>query len=540
MSDYISDFQIMSLVNRALTRWYFIVGGVIAGALAGLVFSMFRPPVYEAAASIQVDIDYGTAKPYMYVVESRALDRIAGLFMSDQTLEVVLDELPETTKGELGLSTVADIRSVLRLDFGWKTWAFIGIDQDPEIATQVANSWLSVSMAMLDQAIEHRQLATTLIERPFWVSCPQGKKGLHDDGLVFGECAILPTATGFIELFGELREEISQSHSVNQLITFEPHLHASLPSDPALWSREVVVSAGALGGGLVGLFIALVRISFWQADGMGLRDMVGNWFGELRTRNSRLIVVQAWILIFFLGLVGGLIAFFLSSILPKQYEATAVLGISVDYNIGPLVDLGSEDRALNPVANLVNSNTTLERALDNLPQQMRAEHGLVTPEDLRPKLILEKRRAHWWLIATDRDPEIAHVIAVAWAKTALDSLEEVIDHSWNALILLVEMLPEDCIGSDPETDVMSEVLCKEMQSKVLSSEIGDPLHEILQEVIISQGILPIITYEMLQWPILPEVPLVARRGVWVLIGAITGLLIGGWVAYFPRKGEDLR
>ena len=141
--------------RQLVRRWPWIVLAGLAGALIGLLLSQTRPPQYESSAVMAVGIDYGRTAPLELIVEDRVLSQVAALITSDRTLTL----LSETLRGDMGddpaWSDPAELRRHVRLDRKLAEWHLAAISEDPRTASQVANAWMEVSLAELDEAMDH-------------------------------------------------------------------------------------------------------------------------------------------------------------------------------------------------------------------------------------------------------------------------------------------------------------------------------------------------------------------------------------------------
>jgi hypothetical protein len=233
-----------------------------------------------------------------------------------------------------------------------------------------------------------------------------------------------------------------------------------------------------------------------------------------------------------LGLIGALIGFVFSLAHPPRYQAEAVLGVTINYGITEPLELVVEDRVLNRVVALLKSNDTLERVLDRLPGEVRDHRGWARPVNLRESLRLDKRLAEWGLVVVDEDPQLAMEVAQQWATVSLQILDEAVEHAWKAAALLGGPFDVDCYPVEIE-GAMGPVVTWRCQVTPLELD-PDALEGALRtEIDLSHGVLPIISYELLREPRLPNEPIQWGRGLLMGAGAVVGLILGFGLTLSP-------
>ncbi len=247
------EMNIHELFRRFLRRWPLIILLGSIGALAGLVFSLLRSPVYQAEALLGININYGITESLALVVEDRALSRLGTLVLADSTLERLMDSLPAETKDERNWKSPGDIREDLRLDKRLATWALVVMDTDPEFAAFVAQNWAEATLEIFDEANEHAWRAVRLLSGSFIIDCEERIE--EGEGAQFWDCRAFPQGASAEELSEEFEREVALSHGVLPNISYELLQGASPPEEPILWQRAWLILAGTLlgivlGGGL--------------------------------------------------------------------------------------------------------------------------------------------------------------------------------------------------------------------------------------------------------------------------------------------------
>jgi hypothetical protein len=245
--------------------------------------------------------------------------------------------------------------------------------------------------------------------------------------------------------------------------------------------------------------------------------------------------IRQWPIIVGIGLVGAVFGFLISLLLRPRYEAKATLAVNIHYGITEPLELVVEDRALNRVAAIIQSDTVIQRALDNLEATIRSQRGWMEATDVLQTLRLDRRLAEWDLVAIDPDPVVAANLAQAWAEAALPVLDEASEHAWRALTFMADnpfkvgCVPSSEIVGDPE--IIDWVCCA--QPEILDSEkLPD---ELQKEITLSRGMLPNISYELIREARPPIDPVIWARGSLILSGTLIGLILGFWWIIIRRN-----
>jgi hypothetical protein len=252
---------------------------------------------------------------------------------------------------------------------------------------------------------------------------------------------------------------------------------------------------------------------------MASEIQIDTWFNK---------AIRQWPLIVGIGLIGAVFGFLFSLILRPRYEAKATVAINIHYGVTEPLELVVEDRALNRVAAIIRSDTVIQTALDNLESTIRSQRGWMETADLLQTLRLDRRLAEWDLVAIDRDPAIAATVAQTWAEAALPVLDEAAEHAWQALKIMADNpLKVGCVPTLElvgDTEIVDWICC--VQPEDLNSETLPD--ELRKEIILSRGMLPNISYELIREARPPANPVIWGRGSLILSGAFVGLILGFW------------
>lgn len=250
-------------------------------------------------------------------------------------------------------------------------------------------------------------------------------------------------------------------------------------------------------------------------------------------------LVQAlrhWWLIVLLGVAGGLAGMLFSTTHSPVFEASAALGMDIAYGSTQRLELVVEDRVMGRVSALIESDQVMSRVLAALPADLRSSRGWSTPADLRVQTRIEKRLGTWLLTVDDRDPGVAAQVANVWITQAIAELDTAVTHAWKAVGLQSGPFIVDCVQVQSETSDVPGLDWAAWRCSV------EPIHltpealngQLQNELQLSQGVLPVIAYSLLQRASPPREPVLWGRGTLVLAGTLIGLLIGFSVSVFWR------
>jgi hypothetical protein len=250
------QFDIEEGFSRISSNWKWLIIGGVAGAIGGLIFSLLFPPRYEAVSAIAINIDYGRTEIFELVVEDRILDRVWQLAVSDETYLETKSYLEATVGQTDSWATVGELKDHTRLDARLSRWEFIGIEENPTIAMEISNAWLTIFHTRLDEAYDHAWNAVTLQGANFDVSCVELQAGAVEE--FFWKCISIDPEM-LEDVADQLRVEIEASHGILPFLSFEPVQEASVPDRAVLWPRGLITFSGSAVGFILGLAYVLTR-----------------------------------------------------------------------------------------------------------------------------------------------------------------------------------------------------------------------------------------------------------------------------------------
>lgn len=233
----------------------------------------------------------------------------------------------------------------------------------------------------------------------------------------------------------------------------------------------------------------------------------------------RTVLADRWPLLLLAIVAGGSFGLLASFALPARFQSTAALAINIDYGRSQPLELIVEDRALDRVYQLLTSDETLTEVAIRLAGQSGSDPDWQDLAALRSRTRLDQKLARWELIAFTESPGNAAAIANAWAEVALEALGEASQHARVATQL--EGFPSvvSCTSITTGT-VKAEAFwqCVSAADRLTDRELS-LLHS---EIDSSHGILPNLSFELIQAATPSDQPVLWSRGIQVFAGGFVG------------------
>ena len=227
-----------------------------------------------------------------------------------------------------------------------------------------------------------------------------------------------------------------------------------------------------------------------------------------------------WLFIVVLAVMGGLVGLGTSYLLPAEYLATASLGIGPDPNLAAPLSGSVQTEAYLRVQDLLLSDSTLGAARASVAPNLAGQ----TLAGFRAYLSLDRVGTRWDLKATGASPGDAAARANAWQAAASSQFAQAQAHALQVgqlqgLLFRVACQPE-AVAAQGLNDVWS---CGKPDLAINTNQISQQL---LEEVRLSQGILPALSMTDLH-AAAPEGSIELRsRPLFILAGTLVGLLLG--------------
>ena len=240
------------------------------------------------------------------------------------------------------------------------------------------------------------------------------------------------------------------------------------------------------------------------------------------SRDLLVRLLRRWPWIFLAGVLGGLLGVGLSRIMPPVYEAVAVVGVGVDPGRALPMDDQTRRLARDRVREVFLADASLEAVRVGAGEDVASEFATVN--QLRDTLRLSEIDAGWELGVRSPFPNRAARLANLWSEVSVQALLEAGRHAWTAAELQAKWYIVGCrLVQSPDEPATALWECKERPEEYDPEEA---LNRIQSEAVLSLGVLPSMSFAVLQQADLPVSPLTSSRAVLGLAGALAGVLAG--------------
>jgi hypothetical protein len=241
--------------------------------------------------------------------------------------------------------------------------------------------------------------------------------------------------------------------------------------------------------------------------------------------------LKRWPLIMLMVVIGAIMGFGISILLPPRYEAAASIAVSVDYGRIEEIDLVTEERILDRVRQLMLSEETFSLVKEKVIVETGLSDDWDGLEKFQKNFRLDARLSKWEMIGIHTNPEMAAVLANIWQEVNLARLDEAMDHAWKAQSLQGVKFNVGCVLLLTGEEDDSLYRCVTVGPDI-STEVVEKLRHEIDE---SHGIIPVIQYEPIQKAIPPDHPVLWSRGLLIFSGGMVGFIIGFLVSMKPHK-----
>ena len=235
-------------------------------------------------------------------------------------------------------------------------------------------------------------------------------------------------------------------------------------------------------------------------------------------------VLAGWYWITLFAVLGGTTGFLISLVKAPQYQAVATMDIGYDFSrMVPLND-SYQRRAYYRVRDLLISDDVLRGAVTTLEEDNYFK-SLDNLSELRTHLRLADYNDHWEFIVFWEDPSEAAAFANAWSESTVSELEVAVFHSWRVTQLQSDFFDLGCVFEAEvlEGEPTAVWICQHEDVEL------DPdllVEELVEEVQLSRGILPALSFSIISEAAPPVEPVLWDRGVLIIASTVVGLILG--------------
>lgn len=243
-------------ISNVLTYWWVIVAAAIIGGLIGMSVFAIKKPVYEARATFTISIDFARTGIMEQYDKDLALGTAGSVIFSYSVMERVAD-IAQQNGIPMDFETLKRTAVMERKAAQWTLRVRAG---DPEDAAFLANQWVNLGLADLNDSYQHAVMAGNL------QNYIQTLETCMQQVAVNAVVPLCPFHT-LAELETELKAagdqffiEKQASRNLFPGITFSLDQYAAPPEKPALYGRNTLVLAGIILGLIAGMGIVATNL----------------------------------------------------------------------------------------------------------------------------------------------------------------------------------------------------------------------------------------------------------------------------------------
>jgi len=237
----ISDLEII------LSRWRLLILIVLIGGLAGWLYSLGNPPIYEARSSMVFFLDEGQREKLPDTQFSLSFNNLNTILSPRAQGPILIQEFGKDCKD----MTIYD----LQIERRETNWDLVVRCPDAKAAADIANAWADNAFSVVSDAYGHslkvESLATTIdfLKRCNYNSSLEVCSGITDTDIVKQKMQTL---------WDEVGVEKRASMGINPNLVFRIESYANIPIKPV----AKTVKGFIVSGGVIGLLIGTLLIIF--------------------------------------------------------------------------------------------------------------------------------------------------------------------------------------------------------------------------------------------------------------------------------------
>ena len=249
------DLRLTPALERVIQRWYIVAAAGVIGGIAGLLFSLSRPPVYDAFAVLTVGFNFDLTQPLTQYDSDLALHRVASVVVEGSLWERVLKDAGIQAELKSGSPGAGEPYMSHWLARKGTRWEFTVSSRNPELSARAANAWASIGEATLTETLIHAFEAKSTQLQLNEVLTELGR-AQADSSSPIDQIEHLEKVAN--ELQARLQVELEAAQGVASFVSFNLTEEALPLGKPATRGRGQIVLAGTSIGILFGIVATIV------------------------------------------------------------------------------------------------------------------------------------------------------------------------------------------------------------------------------------------------------------------------------------------
>lgn len=242
--DIDQDIVFMDYSKTLLKKWWLIVIFALIGGMAGFIFTIKNPPIYEAFSVLIVGNDYTSVDRTIWTdtKSDTVINRSALIVNSDGIKDQIIADFKKKGK-EIEPDAFSIAKRLAK-------WDLVVQHTDPQLAAEAANAWLDISFNALLEARQHSLNALAISKKlSILTNC---SNETDPSSFCTGITNNIQLSDEITALTNALDAEERSSRSVSVVLTFEKGGYAEIPIRPTIFNRNLLVLVGCILGLILG------------------------------------------------------------------------------------------------------------------------------------------------------------------------------------------------------------------------------------------------------------------------------------------------
>jgi uncharacterized protein involved in exopolysaccharide biosynthesis len=249
------EFSPRESLENAISSWRIVLIITILGGIAGWTFHFFRPPIYQAMAILTVNMDFPKLE-LTQLQQDYAFGAAGALISSNWEKGDVISE----AKAE-GILIPPNFQEQMTLEAKQSVWELQVRDQDPQVATRLANIWADTAYGALNYTLQHAFLADQIqgeiisLENCMKTPTQVLTTTSNSSALFCGYSSLTAAQDTLKNKINELANEKKISSGILSIMTFSVTSYATTPNNPIVYSQAGLILAGVFIGFIISLWV---------------------------------------------------------------------------------------------------------------------------------------------------------------------------------------------------------------------------------------------------------------------------------------------
>ena len=251
------QFSPIETIERSLRFWWVVALLVICGGMAGWIFHLVQPPLYDAKVEFTAAVDFNKAGPIDTLEQDKSIAVVGDTIHSYTVIDqVVVDAQAAGIKVDQ-----ASLLEMAYVERKSEIWELRIRNANPQVAQTLANLWADQAFADLITYHQHAQQADALTTQLAVLSmCMQQAYLPGSQDTLCKDANQADLASQYKQVSDALQAEQMVSGGLPSWVTFDLKQKADLPTRPVTYGTNSLVLAGSLIGFILGVWMVAGRL----------------------------------------------------------------------------------------------------------------------------------------------------------------------------------------------------------------------------------------------------------------------------------------